>query len=247
MKWEVCKMTAIIAGFFTLLGVGTLAPYIHLRIKKRLMPGILFKIATSVFFLLTTGISILMSSGAVWEQYKTLFLGVLFGQVCGLLGDYWLDMKDMCPREHHDGYVFAGFSSFLICHLFFIAGLLATYGWSVQILLFILGAGFLLCAVVLATEKLMKLKYGKFKAISAGYSAVFGMSIAAALFSYLYAGRNPQALVMNIGLVVFLLSDLVLSGTYFGEGKDRPIDYALNYIFYYGGQFTIALSLLWVS
>jgi len=211
------------------------------------MPGILFKIATSIFFLLTTGASILMSSGAVWERNKFLFLGVLFGQIFGLLGDYWLDMKDMFDKQHHDGYVFAGFSSFLICHLFFIAGLLATYGWSVRTLLFILGAGILLCAVVLATEKLMKLRYGKFKGIAAGYTAVFGMSIAASLFSYIYAGRNPQALVMNIGLLVFLLSDLVLSGTYFGEGKDRPIDYTLNYIFYYGGQFTIALSLLWAA
>ena len=239
-------MTTILAGTFTLLGAGVLAPYIVLRIRKRLVPGIIFKIAASMLFLFTTGASVLTSSGARWEHYKYLFLGVLFGQVCGLLGDYWLDMKDMEPA-HHDTYVFAGFSSFLIGHLFFIAGLLATYGWGVQTLLFILGAGFLLCAAVLATEKPMKLNYGKFKAIAAGYTAVFGMSVAAALFSWLYGGRSTQALVMNIGLVVFLLSDLVLSGTFFGEGRDRPVDYALNYVFYYGGQFTIALSLLWLG
>jgi len=243
----VLNIAPILAVVFTLLGAGALAPYIHLRIKKRLMPGILFKIAASMFFLFTTGASALTSSGAAWERYKYLFLGILFGQIFGLLGDYWLDMKDMFDKQHHDGYVFAGFSSFLICHLFFIAGLLKTYGAGAQTLLFVTGAGLLLCAFVLATEKPMKLRYGKFKGISAAYSAVFGMSIAAALFSWLYAGRNPQALVMTIGLVVFLLSDLVLSGTYFGEGKNRPTDIALNYIFYYGGQFTIALSLLWIK
>ena len=237
-------MTAIIAGIFTLCGVGTMAPYIVLRIKRKHVSAIILKISTSVLFLLTTGVSVLMSSGATWEQYKFLFLGVLFGQISGLLGDYWLDMKDM-HTKHHDTYVLAGFTSFLIGHLFFIAGLLKTYGAGERILLYIPGAGILLCAAVLATEKPMKLKYGKFKGISAAYSAVFGMSIAAALFSWLYGGRSAQALVMAIGLVVFLLSDLVLSGTYFGEGKTRPIDYTLNYIFYYGGQFTIALSLLW--
>ena len=238
-------MTTIIAGAFALLGAGVLAPYIVLRIKKKLVPAIFFKIGASVLFLLTAGVSVLMSSGAVWERYKFLFLGVIFGQVCGLLGDYWLDMKDMY-QQHHDAYVFAGFSSFLVGHLFFVAGLLKTYGASPRTLLFMAGAALLLCAAVLATEKPMKLSYGKFKGITAGYTAVFGLSVAASLLSYLYAGRSPQALVMNIGLVVFLLSDLVLSGTYFGEGKDRPADIALNYIFYYGGQFTIALSLLFI-
>jgi len=239
-------MTAILAGVFTLCGVGTMTPYIVLRIRRKHVPAIILKVCTSVLFLLTTGVSVLMSGGAAWERYKFLFLGVLFGQISGLLGDYWLDMKDM-HTKHRDTYILAGFTSFLVGHLFFTAGLLKTYGAGVKTLLFILGAGILLCVLVLATEKPMKLKYGKFKGITAGYSAVFGMSIAAALFSWLYAGHSHQALVMTIGLVVFLLSDFVLSGTYFGEGKTRPADYALNYILYYGGQFTIALSLLWIG
>ena len=238
-------MTAVLAGVLTLLGAGVLAPYIYLRIKKRLVPAIFFKIAASVLFLLVAGVSAAASTAAQWERYKFLFLGVLFGQILGLLGDYWLDMKDM-HTAHHDAYVIAGFSSFLIGHLFFIGGLLSAYGRGAQTILFIFGAGFLLCAFVLATEKPMKLRYGKFKWITAGYTIVFGMSVAAALFSWLYGGRSLQPLVMTIGLALFLLSDLVLSGTYFGEGKDRPIDIALNYALYYGGQFTIALSLLWI-
>ena len=236
------NVAPILAAALTLCGAGVLAPYIHLRIKKKLVPAIFFKIAASVLFLLTAGVSILASAGARWEQYKFLFLGVLFGQVLGLLGDYWLDMKDMQPK-HHDAYVIAGFTSFHINHVFYIAGLLMTYGAPGRTLLYMAGAGLLLAVVVLATENLMKLKYGKFKGISAAYSVIFGVSIAAALLNYL-ASKNPQSLIMAIGLVIFLLSDLVLSGTYFGEGKNRPIDIALNYIFYYGGQFTIALSLL---
>jgi len=241
-------MTAILAGIFTLLGVGTMTPYIHLRIKRRHVPAIIFKICTSVLFLLTTGVSVLMSSGAAWEQYKFLFMGLLFGQISGLLGDYWLDMKDM-HTKHHDTYVLAGFTSFLVGHLFFIAGLYRTYaaygsgiGWKYQLI--VPAAGLVLCAGVLATEKPMKLKYGKFKGITAGYSLVFGMSIAMAFCCWFFGDKSAQPLVMTVGLVVFLLSDLVLSGTYFGENKTRPIDYTLNYIFYYGGQFTIALSLL---
>jgi len=236
-------MTAIL---FTAFGACTLAPYIFFRCKRKLVPGILFKIATSVFFLITTCAATLAWPAEVFAQYKFLFFGIIIGQVLGLLGDFWLDMKDMYP-QHKEIYMFSGFSSFLICHLFFIAGLLRTYGAPLRTLLIIAGAGLVLTSIVLATEKLMKLDYGKYKAIAVAYTAVFGMSLAASLCSWYFGGRGLQPLVMNVGLVVFLLSDLVLSGTFFGEGKDRPVDYILNYLFYYGAQFTIALSLLAIA
>jgi len=245
-------MTAIL---FTAFGACTLVPYISFRCKKKLMPGILLKVATSIFFILTTSAAILIREPVpfevgpgLYETYKFLFFGVLLGQVFGLMGDFWLDMKDMY-LEHKDTYIFSGFICFLIGHLFFIAGLLKTYGanWDTRQYLLILGGGAVLCGGVLLTEKPMKLAYGKFKGITAAYSAVFGASIAAAFCSWYFGGKNPQPLVMTIGLVIFLLSDLVLSGTFFGKGKDRPADYILNYIFYFGGQFTIALSLLVVG
>jgi len=240
---EVCDLTAAI--LFTAFGACTLVPYIFFRCKRKLMTGLLLKIPTSAFFLLTTSAAALACPAELFEQYKFLFFGVIIGQIFGLMGDFWLDMKDMMP-PHHDPLVFAGFTSFFIGHCFFIAGLFATYGADLKTWLITLGTGVVFGVFVALAEKPMKLKYGKFKAIAAGYSGIFGMSLAASLLTY-FATKQPQALVMNIGLLVFLLSDLFLSGTYFGEGKDRSVDYALNYICYYGGQFTIALSLLAVA
>ena len=54
---------------------------------------------------------------------------------------------------------------------------------------------------------------------------------------------NQFFVMMLIGGVLFAISDLVLSRTYFGEGHETPIDFILNYIFYYSAQFVIALSL----
>jgi len=231
------------AILLTALGACTLAPYIVLRSKRKLVPGIFFKIATSMFFILATCAAILANS-AQFEQYKFLFIGILAGQVFGLLGDYWLDMKDMEP-QHKEPYMFAGFISFYICHIFYNLGMLRTYntGWGWMDVICIVGAGVILAAFVLATEKPMKLRYGKFKPITAAYSVIFGISIAVSFLSWMYSG-NRQALVMCIGLLVFLASDLFLTGTFFGTGKDRPFDYAANYICYFGGQFTISLSLL---
>jgi len=233
------------AILFTAFGACALVPYIFFRCKRKLMPGIILKIVTSGFFLLATCAAALACPAALFDGFKFLFFGVVIGQVFSLMGDFWLDMKDMYPA-HKETYMLTGFCSFLVGHLFFVAGLLRTYGvdWK---RLWVIAGGLALCIGVMLTEKPMKLKYGKFKGITAAYSIVIGMSVAAAFCAWYFGGRGTQALVMFIGMVAFLLSDIVLSGTYFGEGKDKPVDYILNYIFYFGAQFTISLSLLAVA
>ena len=58
--------------------------------------------------------------------------------------------------------------------------------------------------------------------------------------------KTPLNLIF-IGGVFFAISDLILSGTYFGKGRERPIDLALNYITYYAGQFLIASALVFIG
>ena len=96
-------------------------------------------------------------------------------------------------------------------------------------------------------EKPLKLKYGKFKLISFCYALCLFGTCSFSLFLAIQNGFQIQTLNMIfIGAILFAVSDLVLSGTYFGENKDRPIDFILNYITYYGAQFTIAFSLLFL-
>ncbi|MDR0531750.1 MAG: lysoplasmalogenase [Oscillospiraceae bacterium] len=232
----------MLAIIMTALGACALILFILLRIKKRGFAALITKITVSLFFLLTAITATFSHNLGI---YQSLFLAVLFGQIFGLVGDILLDLRDLHP-DYREPYTFAGFVSFLLGHLMFIGGLMWCYSFQLVHVLVMLGAAAVLCAGVVLTEKPMKLKFGKFKGITAGYSAVFGVSVAAAWMAYAATGRT-QTLVMAIGLTAFLLSDLVLSGTYFGEGKNRPVDIALNYILYYGGQFTIALSLLAIN
>ncbi len=53
--------------------------------------------------------------------------------------------------------------------------------------------------------------------------------------------------VISGGSVFFLVSDFILSGTYFGSGKSRPVDIVTNHVTYYIAQFAIALSLCFIS
>ena len=48
--------------------------------------------------------------------------------------------------------------------------------------------------------------------------------------SFVHGWRVPALNLLFAGGVLFALSDLVLSGTYFGEGKERPVDLILNYL-----------------
>ena len=45
---------------------------------------------------------------------------------------------------------------------------------------------------------------------------------------------------------LFAISDLILSGTYFGIGKTRPVDLITNTVTYYCAQYLIAFSLLFI-
>ena len=51
---------------------------------------------------------------------------------------------------------------------------------------------------------------------------------------------NTTLWLFFTGAVLFLISDLILSGTYFGTGKRRPKDVISNHIFYYAAQYLIA-------
>jgi hypothetical protein len=214
-----------------------------MRVKKRNLPAILIKAVASVFFILTA------AAAAFWGKFPysaLLSFCILGGLLFGLLGDIWLDLKDMYA-EHKDPYIFAGFSSFLVGHLFFIAGITAHYGFAPAKLLCAAAVAAFVTGFVLVSEKPMKLHYGKFKGITLVYSFVLTMMTATAAVYGFWPGAGPalQARVMAAGGALFLLSDLILSGTYFGVGKDKPVHIILNYLLYYGAQFTIAWSLLY--
>jgi len=94
-------------------------------------------------------------------------------------------------------------------------------------------------------EKPMKLHFGKMKPIAFAYGILLFSTLFLSLSLCIFWGWQERALAfMFIGAVLFTASDLVLSGTYFGVGRDRPVDIILNYVTYYPAQFLIALSLL---
>lgn len=219
-----------------------LALYIREKIISYSIKAVLIKSVVSALFIAV----------AVWGWYKSshgiLGVFIILGLTFGLLGDIWLDFKYVF-RTHADQFTYAGFAAFGIGHILYITGLLTQYMSGTKlpyvILPILLGTVLSLGNAVL--EKPMKLNYGKMRGTVIGYGILLFSTVL--LSGSLALANNWQVRTLNYffaGAVLFALSDLVLSGTYFGVGKERPVDIISNYVLYYSGQFLIAYSLLYL-
>ena len=225
------------------LGAAALCVFLAKRVKKCSAQATVAKSLVSVFFILTW---IAASYRVGFPPFAALLGG---GLLFGLLGDIWLDLKFVYAPDS-DFYTKMGFLSFGIGHVFYCAAVICGVTQMRWIsVLPALGVALVAALVVFFGEKAMKLHYGAYKMISTVYGAVLFFMAAFAFFAALFAGlkENMHLVVMAIGGAFFIISDLILSGTYFGEGKNRPVDVVTNHVTYYIAQFLIASSVLFIK
>ena len=230
-------------GCFIIIGLAIILIcwYIISKHQKYDLKELLIKTSISFLFVIVALIATLESS-----KFTIFNVLVISGLLLGLIGDILLDLKYV-DIERTTGYTYGGFISFGIGHILFVTALIINYYQAGGVLYIILPiiASIVLSIVTILLEKPLKLKYGKYKIISLIYAFLLFGTVTFSLSLSIQNGFQVTALTMFlIGSISFTLSDLVLSGTFFGENKERIIDFVLNYVFYYGAQFTIALLLL---
>ena len=234
--------------YYLLLALGALLLFFYVREKIRAysVKAVLLKASVSSLFIAVGLYGSYVSAAA--GRISLLCPFVLFGLLCGLLGDIWLDLKYVF-REKEQPFTYAGFCAFAIGHAFFIAGMLLACrpaGKPLYVLLPLL-LGLLMSVGNIAMEKPMKLRFGKLKPVVFLYGIfLFSMVLLAGSLALAQAWQNRSLNLLFAGGVLFAVSDLILSGTYFGTGKERPVDFILNYLSYYAAQFLIASSLLFL-
>lgn len=223
-----CLTCMVIGAFF-------LVAFLLKCKDKRSVTGVFLKNATSIFFILTAVCGIVKNS-ASWKYGLLIVVGLVFG----MLGDIYLDQKWVYPKDMKQ-YLYAGFICFGIGHLFYIPALVTTAHIGMKLMVIPVIAGIVVAAGNLVLEKPMKQKFGQYKAIVTVYSFILAAMVATAVVAA-FVSKHPAFIVYAIGSVLFLVSDLVLSPMYFGEGKNTPTNFIVNHVTYYLGQYMIAFS-----
>ena len=215
--------------------------------------ALVFKILTSLSFLAISGTAAVTGTAMelphnghpagfprdlVWPWL------IFAGQFLGLLGDIWLDLKFIRPEKDRP-YTNAGFVSFGLGHILFVEALLYVYRgadllrWVLVPALFAAAFG----VVLLPLGKKLGMDFGAFRGITVVYGMLLCFLMLFACGLLIKSGFSDRRLwLFSAGTVLFAASDLILGGTYFGQGHDRPGDVIANHTLYYAAQFLIAVS-----
>lgn len=229
--------------YWALLVIGILATvvFLVLRVKRGGIAALYAKAAASLCFIAT-------AVAATNENRSFLGFGsfMTIGLVCGLLGDVWLDLKWIYLQDK-DSYLYSGFIFFLLGHICFITAVFNASPYTPLSAVIAAAAALVIAVIAILLEKPLKMHYGKFKWIVFLYSLTLSMTMTMAMVTAVITHFQTMWVVMSVGGLLFLLSDLVLSGMYFGEGKNTKFNVVLNHSLYYAAQFIMAATVLFAK
>lgn len=235
----------------TALGLILLIPFLIKRVKGACAEAAVLKSIVSIGFI-ATAVAAIISNNLNGKQLKFGIL-ILGGLVFGLLGDIWLDLK-YAHKESEKTYMYAGMICFILGHLMYVVNIFwyfypliaSRVKWNDTLTLF--GVPIASAIFMMFSEKPMKVNYGQYKAVTTVYAMFLSALPAIALIFMRLAGyKNIPLLFLGAASIFFVISDFILTGTYFGKGKDRPVDIIVNHITYYIAQYLIALSLCFLK
>lgn len=229
--------------YWALLIVGILATavFLVLRVQRGGIAALYAKAVASLCFIAT-------AIAATNENRLFLDFGswMTFGLVFGLLGDVWLDLKWIYLQDK-DSYLYSGFIFFLLGHVCFVTAVFKVGPYTPASLIVAFAAALVIALVAILMEKPLKMHYGKFKWIVFLYSFMLALTMTMSMTLAVLTGFEKMWTVMSVGGLLFLLSDLVLSGMYFGEGKNTSFNVILNHTLYYAAQFIMAATVLFAK
>lgn len=228
--------------YYCALGVGVIVAtaFLSSRAKGASVKNLFFKMISSLFFIFTAVCAVVLN-----PQSSIFGALLIMGGVLGLCGDAALDLKFVYKKDAH-AYLVSGFLFFLVGHIFY-SGAVIWYNkldWKIALISAVISIAVGAGAVM--SGKIMKLDYGRYKLISFLYASFLTMTMVVSIWSA-FLSHEKSMLLMAIGAVLFLLSDLVLSNTYFGKGWDKPVHIFVNHLLYYAGQFLIASSIMFLN
>lgn len=253
--------------FLLAVGIVMLILFLIARDKKSSMLAIILKTVTSLFFI-ATGLAAMVENGVAHDLDKIALpcALVLMGLVLGMVGDITLDFKIYFKGlegeyanagKDKDSMMYFGMLAFGIGHVLYITSMAIRFPghemnvlWSALISIAVVAVMF--CVTIFA----LKMQFGKFLIPSIIYAFLLCWFVVMSVMYVKPAGASASSIVLLVGSILFVISDMVLSMTYFSKPEDYQRQGALNpesrlmiivnHVTYYLAQFLIALSLLFI-
>ncbi|MDD3107581.1 MAG: lysoplasmalogenase family protein [Bacilli bacterium] len=230
--------------FFIFISLVCVSVFIYFESNKKYLAAIIFKALASfsfIFLFYSTLYYYTNLSGAgtsvVDDLHYFIFIGL--GLVLGLIGDLILALRPIADKSKEDKIILAGIISFFIGHLFYVSGIIFLSKFYFQAVIF----AFIATFIVWLVSKLMKIKWRKLFIPSMLYTLLIFFLVGETIFSVSDIHNSNYSIIMIIGSILFALSDLILSQTYF-NGKDTKGYIISNLSIYYLAQIAFALSWL---
>lgn len=228
----------VIAGSIILMGIVIDLLFIRSEYAKKMKEATVLKGLASLMFVIL-GIFLYKSSPA--SVTRLILLGLVFG----MLGDIFLNLRNLYEGGVSNKIFAVGILLFLIGHFMYIAALICC-----DSKLLLPGIGIALVLSVLSIPPLMKRISAPSKGLKIfGYVylviviSMFSASVALLLRSALPAGTGISCfqILFTVGAGLFVVSDFIM--IYYSFGKKIAPLRAINLLSYYIGQILIALCI----
>ena len=228
--------------YYIVLSVGLVVSLIFCfkRSKGFSINNLMFKSVSSLCYLLTAVFALLNNP----EQYIYGSL-IIFGGALGLVGDILLDLKGIY-RKDESKYLIGGFIFFLFAHIFYSSAIIYTLKMKLWIVLLCVGISLVFSWLNLMSAKITKVHFGAYRKIVYIYTSFLALTMTLSIAASVITKFSKPYLVLTIGAILFTLSDAILSGTFFGRGKEKPLHFFTNHFSYYAGQYLIAASIMFI-
>ena len=245
---------------FLALGVAFFVLFAIFRDKRSSATAICFKSVVSLMFIATAIAAILENGHRATVLVPALLM--IGGLVLGLVGDITLDFKiylKNLPYENaekdSDKMTYIGMASFGVGHILYITATALRFGAGLNLLYTAVCAVLLTAAIFVFSIGIMKMRFGKFLIPSISYCVLLTWFVAYSAWQ-LAMGFSVANVLLLVGSIMFIVSDLILSMTYFSKPEDyekqgmmnpeSKLMIVANHATYYIAQFLIAIALLFI-
>lgn len=214
---------------FIVLCVGAASLFIYLRTAHVGLQGFWGKIFASALFV-TGGFAALMLK----ETTATYMYFIAIGLFLSMIGDMLLELK-VIYRPHEYQYTNGGIVSFALAHVSYIIAitLYATASKDILVPVFVsLAIGAVLATIIIVNSKNMGINFSQHRGPVSAYSFILCIDF---VYATALAFLLPKLWFVSGGLLLFLVSDLLLSFIYWGNKNNRVMN-ILNLSFYYAAQ-----------